>query len=203
MSNVNRIFFLFLPPPSPFYSIISLEKKKKKGKTVSQDLHCNIGEGKPLVLRVPFGAAKRLTASTRSRGARETLATFYYFPSLSLNMIGGIMFLRLSFLLLIFPFFCFLFCLSGLRLKHVCSDVHIPSSFCICAIVFGHQFLNHRQSYLPSRPDGVPSAHANGPQICCFSVPANPRVLPFQKSKRKKKEIVGQIIKAGVEHEGP
>jgi hypothetical protein len=48
-------------------------------------LHCNIGEGKPLVLRVPFGAAKRLTASTRSRGARETLATFYYFPSLSLS----------------------------------------------------------------------------------------------------------------------
>ena len=35
-------------------------------------------------VRVPFGAAKRLTASTRSRGARETLATFYYFPSLSL-----------------------------------------------------------------------------------------------------------------------
>lgn len=37
-------------------------------------------------VRVPFGAAKRLTASTRSRGARETLATFYYFPSLSLSL---------------------------------------------------------------------------------------------------------------------
>ena len=47
------------------------------------------------------------------------------------------------------------------------------SSFC-------PSYMREKLSYLPSRPDAVLSVHANGYQICCFSVPANPRVLSPQ-----------------------
>lgn len=90
--NVNFYFIIWFRSQCPFFLY---EKGNKKLFHKMQDvLRRNIEGMKrkkkncfslllPCV-RVPFGAAKRLTASTRSRGARETLATFYYFPSLSL-----------------------------------------------------------------------------------------------------------------------
>jgi hypothetical protein len=150
------------------------------------------------MLRVPFGAAKKLTASSHSRGARvrrwQPFITFH--PSLY----PPIMFLRLSFLLLIFPFFhfYFLFCfvcrvfdLNMFVLMYTFSSQQQAYSFLIIAM----ELLTQTARWCLCDCSSCE-------WIGCLSVSANPRVLPFQKSKRKKK-IVGQIIKAGVEHERP